>query len=74
MEKPSVTLRFKNNEEIHASLARVPVAGDWISVEDDEYQVSKVILVMFGTSIAVIEDELRKRPEPGILDIPTTFY
>lgn len=74
MEKPSVTLRFKNNEEIPASLARVPVAGDWISVEDDEYQVSKVILVMFGTSIVVIEDELRKHPEPAIGHIQVTRF
>jgi hypothetical protein len=74
MEKPSVTLRFKNNEEIHASLARVPVAGDWVSVEDEEYQVSKVILIMFGSSIAVIEDELRKRPEPTIGHIQVTRF
>nr|WP_320126287.1 hypothetical protein [uncultured Shewanella sp.] len=69
MEMPTVKLKFTDCEE-STSLLRVPVAGDWINVRGDEYQVTKVILSTDKSStVVVIESEL-KTPKKKAVPAP----
>lgn len=68
MEMPTIKLKFTDCEE-STNLLRVPVAGDWINVRGDDYQVTKVILSTKGSAIIVIESEL-KTPKKKLSTMP----